>query len=258
MSKSVVICGVNTSTLPKISAKESDELLKKIRLENDSEARSYFILANFRLVLSIVQRYSKRTDNLDDLFQIGCVGLVKAVDNFDVTLNVRFSTYAVPMILGEIRRFLRESNSMRVSRSIRDVAYQALQIREQLEKDSDSEVSIEQIAECMELPVFRVSYCLDALSDPISLQEKVYSNDDDGLTVMDQIADKSQNENYWSDNVTLKDALNHLNEREKKVIMMRYFEGKTQIEVSGEVGISQAQVSRLEKNAVSHLRESME
>jgi RNA polymerase sporulation-specific sigma factor len=243
--------------LPTLTHLEAAELLQKIHKNKDSEARSYFILANFRLVLSVVQRYSKRVNNLDDLFQIGCVGLIKAVDNFDCTLNTRFSTYAVPMIIGEIRRYLRESNSLRVSRSIRDVAYQALQTREKLEKEATNEVSVEQISEELQLPVFRVTYCLDAISEPISIYEKVYSNDDDTLSIIDQIADKTQNENYMSERISLSDALKHLSPREKDVILKRYFQDKTQIEVSDEVGISQAQVSRLEKNAVSHLRQNM-
>ena len=255
MSKKVVICGVDTSALPRLSSKESIELLNKVSL-GDMEARNYFINCNLRLVLSIVQRYSHRVDNPDDLFQIGCVGLIKAVDNFRTDVGVCFSTYAVPMIAGEIRRFLREG-SMRVSRGIRDVAYQALQTREKLEAENVDEASIEQIAEEMKLPVYRVLYCLDAISDPISLSETVYSDEEDSLSLMDHISDTKCSEHIWAEKVTLFDALNSLDEKEKNIVLKRYFEGKTQMEVSQEVGLSQAQVSRLEKNAMSHLRDEM-
>lgn len=255
MSKKVVICGVDTSTLPKLSSKESLELLKKISV-GDADARNYFINCNLRLVLSIVQRYSHRVDNPDDLFQIGCVGLIKAVDNFRTDVGVCFSTYAVPMIAGEIRRFLREG-SMRVSRGIRDVAYQALQTRERLEAERVDEASIDQIAEEMKLPVYKVLYCLDAISEPISLSETVYSDEEDSLSLMDHISDSKCSEHIWAEKVTLFDALNSLEDKEKNIVLKRYFEGKTQMEVSQEVGLSQAQVSRLEKNAMSHLRDEM-
>lgn len=256
MSKKVVICGVDTSTLPKITNKECQQLLERIK-QGDDIARQQFITANFRLVLSVVQRYSKKCASADDLFQIGCVGLIKSVDNFDTSLNVKFSTYAVPMIVGEIRRFLRESNSMRVSRGIRDVAYMVLQTREKLERDSNSEVSVVDIAQSLHMPVSKVVYCMDAISDPISLWDKVYGGDDDNVTVMDQLADKRIQENNWVDNVSLNDALSLLSERERNIVIKRYYEGKTQTEISNEVGISQAQVSRLEKNAVSHLKDNM-
>lgn len=256
MSKKVVICGVDTSTLPKLTAKQSKELLEKIH-NGDDVARQKFITANLRLVLSVVQRYAHRNASQDDLFQIGCVGLIKSVDNFDTSLNVRFSTYAVPMIVGEIRRFLRESNSMRVSRGIRDVAYMVLQERERLEKDSTEEVRVEDIAASLKMPVYKVVYCMDAISDPVSLWDKVYGGDDDNMTVMDQLADRRIDEGNWVDNVTLNQALATLNERERNVVIKRYYEGKTQTEISYEVGISQAQVSRLEKNAVTHLKDNM-
>ena len=255
MSKKVVICGVDTSALPKLSQKESNELLVKIA-QGDLNARNYFINCNLRLVLSIVQRYSYRVDNPDDLFQIGCVGLIKAVDNFRVDVGVCFSTYAVPMIVGEVRRFLREG-SMRVSRGIRDVAYQALQTRERLEAESVDEASIQQIADEMKLPVYKVLYCLDAISEPISLSETVYSDDEDSLTLQDHISDTKCSEYIWAENVTLFDALNTLEDKEKSILLKRYFEGKTQMEVSREIGLSQAQVSRLEKNAMVHLRAEM-
>ncbi len=256
MSKKVVICGVDTSALPKLSAKESRELLVKIK-EGDNDARNYFITCNLRLVLSVVQRYTARVNNPDDLFQIGCVGLIKSIDNFDTSLNVRFSTYAVPMIVGEIRRFLRESNSMRVSRGIRDVAYQALQAREKLETETGAEVRVEQIADELKLPVYRVVFCLDAISDPVSLSESVYANEEDNLTLQEQLFDKKCSETVWAENVTLQEAMRSLNERERNILLKRYFEGKTQTEVSAEVGLSQAQVSRLEKNAMSRLKDSI-
>ena len=253
MRRKVEICGVDTSALPKLTAAESAELLSKIR-DGDTDARNTFINCNLRLVLSIVQRYSSRADSMDDLFQIGCVGLIKSVDNFNPDFGVCFSTYAVPMIDGEIRRFLRESNSLRVSRGIRDTAYLALQTRERLERDSVTEVTVEEVARELDLPVFRVLYCLDAISDPVSLSDAVYTDEEDSLSLLDNLADKTTSENTWADNVTLMDALNALDEKERNILLKRYFEGKTQMEISAEIGLSQAQVSRLEKNAVSHLR----
>lgn len=255
MNKKVVICGVDTSSLPKLSQKESRELLVRIS-QGDKLARNEFINSNLRLVLSMVQRYSHKTNNLDDLFQIGCVGLIKAVDNFNVQFGVCFSTYAVPMIAGEIKRFLREG-SIRVSRGIRDVAYQALQTRDKLESESVDEASIWQIADEMKLPVYKVLYCLDAITEPISLSETVYSDDEDSLTLQDHISDAKCSEGIWAENVSLFDALEALEEKEKRIVLKRYFEGKTQLEVSREIGLSQAQVSRLEKNAMSHLRNDM-
>lgn len=254
MRRKVEICGVDTSALPKLTAAESADLLKKIK-QGDAVARNTFINCNLRLVLSIVQRYSTRGESMDDLFQIGCVGLIKSVDNFNPEYGVCFSTYAVPMIDGEIRRFLRESNSLRVSRGIRDTAYLALQTRDRLEKDSSCEVTVEEIAHELDLPVYRVIYCLDAISDPVSLSDAVYSDEEDSLSLLDSLADKSSSENAWADNVTLFDALNALDEKERNILLKRYFEGKTQVEVSAEIGLSQAQVSRLEKNAMSRLRD---
>lgn len=255
MSKKVTICGVDTSALPKLSQEEQTNLLVRIA-QGDGVARSYFINCNLRLVLSIAQRYSHKVDNLDDIFQIGCVGLIKATDNFSVDVGVRFSTYAVPMILGEIRRYLREG-SIRVSRGVRDVAYRALQTREKLENESVDEASIGMIAAEMNLPVYKVLYCLDAITEPISLSEAVYSDEDDSLSLQDSIADTKCSENIWAENISLADALNALEEKEKNVVMMRYFEGKTQNEVSREIGLSQAQVSRIEKNAINSLRHDM-
>ena len=252
MSK-VVICGIDTSTLPRLSNQESKQILEEICSGNDTR-RDYFIMANLRLVLSVVQRYSKQSKaSMDDLFQVGCVGLIKSINNFDVSLCVKFSTYAVPMIAGEVRRFLREG-SLRVSRSIRDVAYQALQARERLEVDSVHEVTLDQIANELDMPIHKVAYCLDAVSQPISLSEKVYAGDDDNFTLLDQLADIKVNENVWLDNVTIEQALSRLTQREKDVICKRYFEGKTQMEISNEIGVSQAQISRIEKGALTQIR----
>ena len=255
MKRKVVICGVDTSTLPKLTNAQSQQLLSSIRSGNDSD-RTYFITCNLRLVLSVIQRYAGKA-NMEDLFQVGCVGLIKSVDNFNTELNVRFSTYAVPMIVGEVRRYLRESNSMRVSRGIRDVAYRALKTREEMEKESGIEVTVDEIASQLSLPAYKVAYCLDAISDTVSLSDSTYNGDEDGMTLQDQLFDKKTSESVWAENITLKEALDNLNQRERDIVMKRCFQDKTQVEVSGEVGLSQAQVSRLEKNAVSHLRQSM-
>lgn len=254
MKRKVEICGVDTSALPKLSQAQSHELLREIQMGN-LNARTEFINCNLRLVLSIVQRYVSRSSNLDDLFQIGCVGLIKSVDNFNPDFGVRFSTYAVPMIDGEIRRFLRESNSLRVSRGVRDVAYRALQARDKLERESSQEISVAEVAEELHLPVFRVIYCLDAISDPVSLSDAVFSDEEDSLSLQERIADESCSENTWVDNVALNEAIQNLEQKEQNVLRKRYFEGKTQMEVSHEVGLSQAQISRLEKTAVNKLRE---
>ena len=252
----VEICGVNTSTLKVLSDEEKKILLKKTK-DGDDEARQELIYGNLRLVLSIIQRFTNRKENLDDLFQVGCIGLVKAVDNFNIDLDVKFSTYAVPMIVGEIRRFLRESNSLRVSRGIRDVAYQALQAREKLESETSAEVSVDQIAEELHLPIFKVMYCLDAISDTVSLSDAVYSNEEDSVSIADSLADDKTSEVSWVDNISLFDALSHLDGKERSIILKRYFQGKTQTEISQEIGLSQAQISRLEKNAISQLRADM-
>ncbi len=254
MKRKVEICGVDTSVLPKLSAAQSRELLCEIKNGN-LNARNDFINCNLRLVLSIVQRYVSRSKNLDDLFQIGCIGLIKSVDNFNPDFGVCFSTYAVPMIDGEIRRFLRESNSLRVSRGVRDVAYRALQARDKLERESSGDVSVDDIAEELHLPLFRVIYCLDAISDPVSLSDAVYADEEDSLALQDHLADESCSESIWADNVTLDKAMQNLEPKERNVLEKRYFEGKTQMEVSREVGLSQAQISRLEKSAVNKLRD---
>lgn len=255
MKRKVEICGVDTSVLPKLTSEQSRGLLREVKNGN-LNARAEFINCNLRLVLSIVQRYVSRCKNLDDLFQIGCVGLIKSVDNFNPDFGVCFSTYAVPMIDGEIRRFLRESNSLRVSRGVRDVAYQALQARDKLEKESAKDITVDDIAEELHLPVFKVLYCLDAISDPVSLSDAVYCDEEDSLSLQDHLADESCSENIWADSVTLNSALHNLEEKERNVLCKRYFEGKTQMEVSREIGLSQAQISRLEKSAVGKLRQS--
>ncbi len=249
MSNKVVICGVDTSTLPKFDASELADLMFKIK-QGDEDAKQQFIYGNMRLVLSVVQRFSNRKENMDDLFQVGCVGLIKAIDNFDINLNVKFSTYAVPMIIGEIRRFLRDNSAIRVSRSLRDIAYRALQSREKLGATLQREPTLEEIALDLDTPYRQVACALDAISEPMSLSEPMYSDDPDALELGDHIADASNSDEKWLNNVSIQDALKSLAPREKRIIIMRYYMGKTQVEVSDEIGISQAQVSRLEKNAL--------
>ena len=252
MLQKVEICGVDTAGLPLLTAKESDELMRRLK-EGDREAREHFIVGNMRLVLSLVKRFWAKNANADDVFQAGCIGLLKAIDNFDISVGVRFSTYAVPMILGEIKRYLRDGNSLRVSRSIRDTAYRVLKTREQLEAE-DKEATIEKIAEAMKVREKEVVYALDAISDPVSLFEPVYNKSGDALMLMDQIYDEKNNDEVWTEHAALSDAMAHLGERERKILFLRYYEGKTQTEISDEVGISQAQVSRLEKNAINAIR----
>ena len=256
MSRKIVVCGVDTSSIPKLSAKESNELLQKIK-QGDENARNYFINCNMRLVLSVVQRYIHRVNNPDDLFQIGCVGLIKSVDNFNVDLNVRFSTYAVPMIIGEIKRFLRDNNSVRVSRSLRDIAYRVLKSREALLKDNYEEPSVDMIADDLGVDIKEVAIALEAISDPLSLGEPVYNDGEDTIYLVDQVSDNKVSEDIWIENLSLKDALANLNSREKEIVTLRYFIGKTQMEVSEEIGISQAQVSRLEKNAIAEIKKAI-
>lgn len=252
MLQKVVICGVDTSGLPKLSAKENEELMKRLKA-GDERAREQFIVGNMRLVLSLVKRFWAKNANADDVFQAGCVGLIKAIDNFNTDFNVKFSTYAVPMILGEIKRYLRDGNSLRVSRSIRDIAYRILKVREGLE-ERDEEATIERIAAEMQVKEREVVYALDAISDPVSLFDPVYNKSGDTLQLMDQIFDESQSDDIWTERVALREAMNKLGEREKKILLLRYYEGKTQTEISAEVGISQAQVSRLEKNALGSIK----
>ena len=252
MLQKVVICGVDTSGLPLLSAKEQEELMLRLKA-GDNAAREKFIVGNMRLVLSLVRRFWAKRANADDVFQAGCVGLIKAIDNFDVTVGVKFSTYAVPMILGEIKRYLRDGNSLRVSRSIRDTAYQILKVRERLEIDDD-DVTYDKIANEMKIAVSEVAYALDAISDSVSLYEPVFNKAGDTLLLMDQIFDEKNNDETWTEKAALYDALAKLESREKKILFLRYFEGKTQTEISREVGISQAQVSRLEKTALKRIK----
>lgn len=249
----VEICGVNTSKLPLLTSEEKEALFKRI-LDGDQEAREQYIKGNLRLVLSVIQRFTGSQENIDDLFQIGCIGLIKAIDNFDITQNVKFSTYAVPMILGEVRRYLRDNNSIRVSRSLRDTAYKAIYAREQLTRTGSKEPSLSEIAQEVGVTKEEITYALDAIQTPMSLYEPVYSDGGDPLYVMDQISDKKNREENWIEQLSLNEAMKRLPERERHIIDMRFFEGKTQTEVAEEVGISQAQVSRLEKNALKAMR----
>jgi len=249
----VEICGVNTAKLPLLKGEEKEELFKKIK-EGDSFAREQYIKGNLRLVLSIIQRFSASNENVDDLFQIGCIGLMKAIDNFDITLGVKFSTYAVPMIIGEIRRYLRDNNSIRVSRSIRDTAYRAMYVRDVLQKSMDREPTIEEIAEESGIPREEIINALDAIQVPMSLYEPVFSESGDALYLMDQVSDKKNKEENWIEELSIKEALDKLNYRERNIIELRFFEGKTQMEVAEEIHISQAQVSRLEKSALKNMK----
>ncbi len=255
MANKVFVCGVDTSALPKLKAYEIELLLKKVK-DGDELAKEQFVVANLRLVLSVVQRFYGKKDKADDMFQVGCVGLMKAIDNFDMSLNVKFSTYAVPMIIGEIKRYLRDNNSIRVSRSLRDIAYRALQTREYLTKQNGKEPTVEEISKMLELPPKSVSFALDAISDTISLNEAVYDDGGDAVHILDQIADPKGDDDNLNEVLSLKNALAKLDKREKEILLLRYFVGKTQIEVSDAIGISQAQVSRLEKNAIQEMKES--
>ena len=246
----VEICGVNTSELPVLKNNQMMELLLKIK-EGDEEARQEFVRGNLRLVLSVIQKFNNRGENIDDLFQIGCIGLIKAIDNFDTTLNVKFSTYAVPMIIGEIRRYLRDNNSIRVSRSLRDIAYRAIYAKETYMKTNLREPTIAEIASEIGINKEMIVYAMDAIQNPVSLFEPVYTEGGDTLYVMDQISDKKNKEETWVENLSLREAINRLNKRERHIIDLRFYEGKTQMEVAQEIGISQAQVSRLEKGALS-------
>lgn len=248
----VEICGVDTSGLPKLTAKENEELMLRLK-KGDKRARDKFIVGNMRLVLSLVKRFRIKNHGADDVFQAGCVGLIKAIDGFDVTVGVKFSTYAVPMIIGEIKRYLRDGNSLRVSRSIRDMAYKVLKARETIE-GRDEEATIEKIANELRVAEREVVYALDAISDPVSIYEPVYNKAGDTLLLMDQLCDEKNTDEIWTEHVALGEAIEKLGERERKILYLRYYEGKTQTEISEEVGISQAQVSRLEKNAINNIR----
>ena len=249
----VEICGVNTAKLPVLSNEEKETLFEKIRA-GDTEARERYIKGNLRLVLSVIKRFSGSNENADDLFQIGCIGLIKAIDNFDTELNVKFSTYAVPMIIGEIRRYLRDNNSIRVSRSLRDTAYKAIYARENYVKKNLKEPTINEIAEEVGINKEDIVYALDAIQNPMSLYEPIFTDGGDTLYVMDQISDKKNREETWVEHLSLSEAMKRLDEREHEIITLRFFEGKTQMEVAEIIGISQAQVSRLEKNALRTMK----
>ena len=256
MQHKVELSGVNTSKLKVLKNEEIQQLLRRAR-SGDEAAREELIAGNLRLVLSVIQRFSNRGENLDDLFQVGCIGLMKAINNFDPTKQVRFSTYGVPMIAGEVRRYLRDNSVIRVSRSIRDVAYRVLQCKEALTLSLGRDPTLEEIAKDLELPREEVSEALDAVCAPLSLYDPVYADGGDPLTVMDQVRDTKNNEGAWMERIALRQAFRALGSREKQILSMRYVGGKTQMEVAGLVGISQAQVSRLEKNAISSLRKSI-
>ena len=252
-NNTVEICGVDTSTLPVLTNERMRALFPLVHA-GDRAAREEFINGNLRLVLSVVQRFSGRGENADDLFQVGCIGLIKALDNFDVSQNVRFSTYAVPMIIGEIRRYLRDNNPIRVSRSLRDTAYKALQARDVLSSRLDREPTVGEIAKEIGLPEEDIVFAMEAIQDPVSLFEPVYNDGGDAIYIIDQVRDQKQSDSLWLENLAVSEALRRLNEREQKILRLRFFEGRTQMEVAGEIGISQAQVSRLEKNALQHMR----
>lgn len=252
----VEICGVNTSKLKVLKNEEMMELMARSK-QGDREARNALVEGNLRLVLSVIQRFSGSGENPDDLFQVGCVGLLKAIENFDPTLGVRFSTYGVPMISGEIRRYLRDNSVIRVSRSLRDTAYRVLQTREAMAKEKQKEPSLEEIAKELGLSVEEVNFAMDAIASPMSLYDPVYSDGGDPLTVMDQVRDNKNTDEHWIEHITLREAMKNLGERERRILALRFYDGRTQMEVSGEIGISQAQVSRLEKNAISQLRKAI-
>ena len=257
MAQRVDICGIDTSSIPKLKADEVAELMRKLK-NGDNEARQMFLYTNMRLVLSIVKRFATKKDNVDDIFQVGFVGLIKAMDNFDENFNVKFSTYAVPMIIGEIRRFLRDNSSVRVSRSLRDIAYKALQARDRLSIGNDNEPRLEDIASEAGLSLAEVLDALDAISEPLSLYEPVYNENSEAVMVMDQIKDYKNSNEEFVEHIALKEALNTLNSREREILVLRYFKGKTKVEISSEVGISQAQVSRLEKNALEQIKKDFD
>jgi len=253
MINKVEISNVNTSKLKVLTNAENKELFKQMKA-GDKEAREKIINGNLRLVLSVIQRFGGRGENSDDLFQVGCVGLIKAIDNFDITLDIQLSTYAVPMIIGEIRRYLRDNNMVRVSRSIRDLAYKVLQTKERIVKETGKEPNIDEIAKALDVDREDIVMSLDAIQDPVSLQEPVYNDGSDSIYIMDQVKDKKNTDEMWAENITITEALKKLNEKEQMIINKRFFAGRTQMEVAEEIGISQAQVSRLEKTAIDHMR----
>lgn len=256
MTRRVYICGIDTSSLPKISQVESQSLMQRIKA-GDEVAKDYYIYSNMRLVLSVAQRFVSSKENMDDIFQVGCVGLLKAIDNFDVTLNVQFSTYAVPMIIGEIKRFLRDSSALRVSRSLRDTAYMVLKSKEKLQKDRSDDVMLEEVATDLNITLREVYDAIDAISTPLSLDDSIKTDGDEEMRLDEHIADTEQSVEKWINHTDLLEAIKQLDEREREILNLRYFVGKTQMEVSSQVGISQAQVSRLEKNALEHIKKSL-
>ena len=257
MQGKVEICGVNTAKLKVLKNEETMALLRRSK-QGDQDARRQLIEGNLRLVLSVIQRFVGRGENVDDLFQVGYIGLIKAIDNFDITQPVRFSTYGVPMIVGEIRRYLRDNSAIRVSRSMRDTAYRVLQAREKLMAETQREPTVEQIAQILGIPREEVVFAMDAIVDPVSLYEPIYDSGGDAICVMDQVSDRRNTDEKWIEHIALKEALDRLDDREQRILALRFCEGKTQMEVSAEVGISQAQVSRLEKNAIHAMRRSFQ
>ena len=256
MQGKVEICGVNTSKLKVLKSEETMELLKRAR-GGDMEAREQLIAGNLRLVLSVIQKFTNRGENVDDLFQVGCIGLIKAIDNFNTDLDVRFSTYGVPMIVGEIRRYLRDNSTIRVSRAMRDTAYKVLQAKEAYMAKHQKEPTVEEIAQILGIKREDVVFALDAILDPVSLYEPIYSDSGDTVCVMDQVKDSKNTDEMWLEHIALREAVSHLTEREQKILAMRFYQSKTQMEVSEEIGISQAQVSRLEKNALRQIRKEL-
>jgi len=256
MQNKVEICGVNTSKLKVLKNDETQALLLRAK-QGDMKAREELIAGNLRLVLSVIQRFANRGENADDLFQVGCIGLIKAIDNFNTDLDVRFSTYGVPMIVGEIRRYLRDNSTMRVSRAMRDTAYKVLQAKEAYMAEHQREPTVDEIARMLELKREDVVFALDAIVDPVSLYEPVYSDGGDAICVMDQVSDTRNTDEAWTDRIALKEAMKRLDDRERRILSLRFYEGKTQMEVSTEVGISQAQVSRLEKNALRQIKKDL-
>ena len=253
MLNKVEICGVNTSKLPLLTREEKEELFIKIK-QGDEEARQKFINGNLWLVLSVIQWFYGRGENADDLFQVGCVGLIKAIDNFDLSQNVQFSTYAVPMIIGEVKRYLRDNNSIRVSRSVRDLAYKAMQFKEKYTRENGKEPTIDMIAKELGVEREDISFSFDAIQDPVSLQEPVYNDGAESIYIMDQVKDSKNTDEAWTETMTIMQIMKKLNDKEKMIITKRFFDGRTQMEVADEIGISQAQVSRLEKNAIEHIK----
>jgi len=256
MINKVEICGVNTGKLPILSAEEKQILIERIK-QGDEEAREEYIYGNLRLVLSVIQRFASRGENMDDLFQVGCIGLIKAVDNFDLSQGVKFSTYAVPMIIGEVRRYLRDNNSVRVSRSLRDLAYKALSVKENYIKEHSKEPTVEEIAKVLGVEPSDISNAIGAIQDPVSLYEPIYTDSGDSVCGMDQIGDTKNTDESWLEHIAIGEAISKLSDREKHILNLRFYQGKTQLQVASEIGISQAQVSRLEKNAINQIKKSL-